>query len=257
MRPNRMIETLRRDEPVFGPMIMDLSGPGLPQIVANAGADFIVYDMEAGCLDMGTIKTQLALVRGTGLAPIVNTAWHDYAMISRPLDSGAMGLMVPVVQTEAEAREIVRIARYTPRGGRGVAFGIAHDDYSMAPIAERMRLADERTLILPKIETAAGVANVEAIMDVDGIDAAYIGHMDLSVSLGVPGDYTHPTFVAAVDRIIAVCRQRGKHVSCMAASPDAARVWLAKGVRIILYATDVMLLGSALRAGIDAARGRF
>lgn len=256
MRPNRMIEKLKRDEPVFGPMIMDLSGPGLAQIVANAGADFIVYDMEAGCLDMATIKTQLALVRGTGLAPIVNTSWHDYAMVARPLDSGAMGLMIPVVQTAAEAKEIVRIGRYTPRGGRGVAFGIAHDDYAMTPIAERMRLADERTLLLPKIETATGVENIEAIMSVDGIDAAYVGHMDLSVSLGVPGDYAHPKFVAAVDRIIAACRQRGKHVSCMAATPDAARAWMAKGVRIVLYATDVMLLGGALRAGIEASRGQ-
>ncbi|MFO0294029.1 MAG: HpcH/HpaI aldolase family protein [Rhodospirillales bacterium] len=256
MRANVMIDKLRRDEPVFGPMIMDLSGPGLPQIVANAGADFIVYDMEAGCLDMATIKTQLALVRGTGLAPIVNTAWHDYAMLARPLDSGAMGLMVPVVQTPDEAREIVRISRYTPRGGRGVAFGIAHDDYSMAPIAERMRLADARTIIMPKIETALGVENIEAIMAVDGIDAAYVGHMDLSVSLGIPGDYMHPKFAAAVDRIIDACRTRGKHVSCMAANPEAARVWIAKGVRIILYGTDVILLGGALRSGIEASRGK-
>lgn len=256
MRPNRMIEKLRRDEPVFGPMIMDLTGPGLAQIIANAGADFVVYDMEAGCLDMATIKNQLALVRGTGLAPIVNTAWHDYAMLARPLDSGAMGLMIPVVQTAAEAREIVRICRYTPRGGRGVAFGIAHDDYGMAPIAARMRLADERTLLMPKIETALGVENIEAIMDVDGIDAAYVGHMDLSVSLGVPGDYADPGFVAAVDRIIAACRRRGKHVSCMATSPEAAKAWMAKGVRIILYATDVMLLGGALRDGIAAARAQ-
>jgi 2-keto-3-deoxy-L-rhamnonate aldolase RhmA len=254
MRPNLMIEKLRRDEPVFGPMIMDLCGPGLPQIVANAGADLIVYDMEAGCLDMATIKTQLALVRGTGLAPIVNTSWHDYAMLARPLDSGAMGLMIPVVQTVAEAKEIVRICRYAPRGGRGVAFGIAHDDYSTGPIAERMRLADERTIIMPKIETALGVENIDAIMSVDGVDAVYVGHMDLSVSLGVPGDYAHPKFVAAVDRIIASCRQRGKHVSCMATTPEAARAWIAKGVRIILYATEVILLGGALRAGIEAAR---
>ena len=254
MRPNGMIEKLRRDEPVFGPMIMDLAGPGLPQIVANAGADFIVYDMEAGCLDMATVKNQLALVRGTGLAPLVNTSWHDYAMLARPLDSGAMGLMIPVVQTAAEAKEIVRICRYTPRGGRGVAFGIAHDDYSMAPIAERMRLADERTIIMPKIETALGVENIDEIMSVDGIDAAYVGHMDLSVSLGIPGDYLHPKFAAAVDRIITACRDRGKHVSCMAATPDAAKVWIARGVRVILYGTDVILLGASLRAGIEAAR---
>jgi 2-dehydro-3-deoxyglucarate aldolase/4-hydroxy-2-oxoheptanedioate aldolase len=109
---------------------------------------------------------------------------------------------------------------------------------------------------MPKIETTLGVENVEAIMSVDGIDAAYVGHMDLSVSLGVPGDYAHPKFVAAVDRIVAACRQRGKHVSCMATTPEAAQAWIAKGVRIILYATEVILLGGALRAGIEAARGK-
>ena len=82
------------------------------------------------------------------------------------------------------------------------------------------------------------------------------GHMDLSVSLGIPGDYMHPRFAAAVDRIIDACRTRGKHVSCMAANPEAARVWIAKGVRIILYGTDVILLGGALRAGIEASRGQ-
>ena len=96
MRPNRMIEKLAAGQPVFGPMVMDLAGPGLPQIVANAGADFVVYDMEAGCLDMATVKTQLALARGTGLAPLVNSSWHDYAMLARPLDSGAMAVIDPL-----------------------------------------------------------------------------------------------------------------------------------------------------------------
>jgi 2-dehydro-3-deoxyglucarate aldolase/4-hydroxy-2-oxoheptanedioate aldolase len=107
---------------------------------------------------------------------------------------------------------------------------------------------------MPKIETALGVENIDEIMSVDGIDAAYVGHMDLSVSLGIPGDYLHPKFAAAVDRIITACRDRGKHVSCMAATPDAAKVWIARGVRIILYGTDVILLGASLRAGIEAAR---
>ena len=255
MRPNPLIEKLARDEPVFGPMILDLTGPGLPQIVANAGADFIVYDMEAGCLDIGLVKTQIALTRGLGLAPIVNVASHEYAMLSRPLDCGAMGVMVPVVQTRSEAEALVRVTRYRPRGRRGVAFGIAHDDYAGGAIDEGMAQADARTLIVPKIETATGVENIDAIIGVDGIDAAFVGHMDLSVSLGVPGLYDHPRFVAAVDEVIVACRRRRKHGACLVTSPEAARAWIAKGFRIVLYSTDVILLGGALRAGIDAARG--
>jgi 2-keto-3-deoxy-L-rhamnonate aldolase RhmA len=250
-----MLVKLARGEPVFGPMILDLSGPGLPQIVANAGADFVVYDMEAGCLDIGQIKNQIAMTRGLGIAPIVNVASHEYAMLSRPLDSGAMGLMVPVVQTRAEAEALVRVTRYPPRGARGVAFGIAHDDYTGASIAERMALADARTLIIPKIENTAGVESIDAILGVDGIDVAFVGHMDLSVSLGVPGDYAHPRFVAAVDKVIASCKRHGKHGACLVTSPEAARAWIAKGFRIVLYSTDVILLGGALRAGIVAARG--
>lgn len=255
MRANPLIEKLARDEPVFGPMIMDLCGPGLPQIVANAGADLIVYDMEAGCLDMGTVRTQLALCRGIGLAPLVNVASHEYAMLSRALDSGAMGLMIPVVQSEAEARALVRVTRYPPRGGRGVAFGIAHDDFSSGDIDTRMRLADARTLIMPKIESEAGIAAIDEILEIDGVDVAFLGHMDLSVSLGVPGRYDHPRFVAAVERVIAACRARGKHGACLVSDPDTARLWLKRGFRIVLYATDVMLLGGALKSGLAAIRG--
>jgi 2-keto-3-deoxy-L-rhamnonate aldolase RhmA len=148
----------------------------------------------------------------------------------------------------------VRVTRYPPRGNRGVAFGIAQDDYTGAAIGERMVLADARTLIIPKIETVAGIDNIDAILAVDGIDVAFVGHMDLSVSLGVPGDYGHPSFVAAVDKVIAACKRHRKHGACLVATPEAARAWIAKGFRIILYSTDVILLGGGLKAGIDAVR---
>ena len=77
MRPNPVKEKLARGEAVFGPMVMELTGPGLPQVLANAGADFVVYDMEAGCLDLAAVKTQAALARGLGIVPLVNVPWHD------------------------------------------------------------------------------------------------------------------------------------------------------------------------------------
>jgi 2-dehydro-3-deoxyglucarate aldolase/4-hydroxy-2-oxoheptanedioate aldolase len=166
-----------------------------------------------------------------------------------------MGLLVPVVQTRAEAEAIARIAHYPPAGVRGVAFGVAHDDYSSGALGERIQAADARTMVLVKIETAKGVENVDEILAVPGIDAAFVGHMDLSVSLGAPGAYDHPRFLAAVDRVIAACRRHGKTGACLVTAPEAARAWMEKGFRLVIYSTDVILLGSAFRAGVEAARG--
>ena len=255
MRPNPLREKLARGEAVFGPMIMEFSSPGLPQIMQAAGADFVVYDQEAGCLDLATVKLQIALTRGLGIAPLVNVPWNDYQALVQPLDCGAMGLMVPLVQTAAEAEAMSRITHYPPDGVRGAAFGIAHDDYAGTDLAESIRFADARNLIIAKIETVRGVENIEAIMAVPGIDIAFVGHMDLSVSLGQPGDYGTPQFEAAMDRVIAACRANGKHGGCLITSPEAARRWLARGYRFIIYSNDIILFSAALKNGIDAVRG--
>ena len=252
MRDNPLRAKLARDEPVFGPMVMEFASPGLPQILAAAGADFVVYDQEAGCLDLATIKHQIALTRGLPIVPLVNVAWHDYPRLVQPLDCGAMGIMVPLVQSRAEAEAIARVTHYPPAGARGAAFGIAHDDYAGAGLPDAIRVADARNLIMAKIETMTGVEEIEAIMSVPGIDLAFLGHMDLSVSLGTPGRYDTPAFEAAVDRVIAACKESGKHGACLVTSPEAARRCIAKGFRFIIYSTDVMLLGSALRDGLEA-----
>ena len=254
MRGNPLRPRLQNDEPLFGPLILELASPGLPQMFAAAGADFIMYDQEAGCLDDATIKTQIALTRGLGIVPMVNTAWHDYHLLARPLDCGAMGLLVPVVQTRAEAEAIARITHYPPNGVRGAAFGIAHDDYAGTNLDEAIHLADERTLIAVKIETAKGVENVEEIISVPGIDIAFVGHMDLSVSLGMPGRYDTPRFLECVDKVIAAARQHGKTGACLVTTQDDARQWMAKGYRFIIFSTDVILLTSAFRAGIEGLR---
>jgi 2-keto-3-deoxy-L-rhamnonate aldolase RhmA len=254
MRSNPVREKLARGEAVFGPMVMEFASPGVAQIFAGAGADFIVYDQEAGCLDTAAIKMQMALTRGLSIAPMVNVPWHDYELLVRPLDCGAMGLMVPVVQTRAEAEAIARITHYPPAGIRGAAFGIMHDDYAGTNIEQAIRDADARNLILAKIETVKGVENIDEIISVAGIDIAFLGHMDLSVSLGEPGRYDTPRFQAAVDRVIAACKRHGKQGACLVTTPDAARQWMAKGYRFIIYATDVILIASAFRSGIEAIK---
>src|SRR6185295_11575827 len=98
----------------------------------------------AGCLDLAAVKNQIALTRGLPIVPLVNVPWHDYHLLVQPLDCGAMGLMVPVVETAAQAEAIARITHYPPKGVRGAAFGIAHDDYLGVDLPRAIPAADAR-----------------------------------------------------------------------------------------------------------------
>ncbi|MGH6922524.1 MAG: HpcH/HpaI aldolase family protein [Propylenella sp.] len=254
MIANNVKRKLAAGDTVFGPMILDLTGPGLPAMMRNAGADFVMYDMEAGCLGLPDVKMQAALCRGLGVAPMVNTASDAFTDLTQPLDAGALGLMVPLVESAAQAHKVVEATRYPPAGRRGVAFGIAHDDYQIGDMAAKANEVNHRTLVVAKIETAAGVAVSDDILAVDGIDVAFIGHMDLSVSLGIPGGFDQPRFSEAVKQVATACREHGKALGCLVGSPIAARRWMDRGARFIIYSTDVALITGALSSALAGLR---
>ncbi len=116
----------------------------------------------------------------------------EYHFVARALDAGALGVMVPLVDTAEQAQRIVSFTRYPPEGRRGAAFGFAHDDYQGGEVAEKMRAIHERTLVICMIETRAGLENVEAIAAVAGVDVLWLGHFDLTNFLGIPGQFRSP-----------------------------------------------------------------
>jgi 2-keto-3-deoxy-L-rhamnonate aldolase RhmA len=146
-----------------------------------------------------------------------------YHLIAPALDSGAMGIMAPMVETAAQAKQIASWCRYRPDEVRGVAFGMPHDDYRGGDVVQKLREANERTLVIALIETAAGIANAEAIMAVDGIDIGWLGHFDLTNSMGIPGQFDHPDFLTAVDRLVAACRVHGKPAGVLAGSVESPK----------------------------------
>ena len=122
----------------------------------------------------------------------------------------AMGIMVPMVETPEQARQIASWCRYPPTGVRGSAFGMAHDDYAAGDVVAKMRIANERTLVIALVETARGIENIDAIMAVDGIDIGWLGHFDLTASMGIPGQFEHPDFLRAVEALVAACRAQSQ-----------------------------------------------
>ena len=254
MRGNPMKARLAAGGSAYGAMVFEFMAPGLPQICSNAGAEFILYDMEHTGLTLETLKTQFALCRGLPVVPMVRVPRGEYHFIARALDVGAFGVMVPMVGTAAEAAHVVACTRYPPEGRRGAAFGFAHDDFEGGDVVAKMVAIHERTLVIAQIETAEGLANVEAIAATPGVDVLWIGHFDLTNFMGIPGQFRHPDYLAALRRIVAACAAHGKTPAFLVADDDWAREYKAMGFRLIAYGVDQALLGNALRHGLDVLR---
>ena len=237
-------------------MTFEFFTSGYPAICREAGAEFILYDMEHSGVGFETVKAQFAFCRGLDLVPFVRVPSGDYHFIARALDIGAMGIMVPMVETAEQAKAIVDCTRYPPSGRRGAAFNVAaHDDYSGGAETDKIARANARTMVIALVETARGIENVDAIAAVDGVDVVWLGHYDLTNFMGIPGEFDNPRFHAAVDRLVAACRKHGKTPGFLAGNEKWACDFRAKGFRMIAYGVDAMLMQSALADGIKLLRG--
>jgi 2-keto-3-deoxy-L-rhamnonate aldolase RhmA len=254
IRDNPVKAALATGKRAYGAMVFEFFSPGLPQICRNAGAEFVLFDMEHTGLGFETLKTQIALCRGLDIVPMVRVPRGEYHFIARALDVGAMGVMVPMVGSAAEAAHIVSCTRYPPLGRRGAAFAFAHDDYQEGDVRGKIEALHARTMVIPQIETAEGLANVEAIAAIAGVDALWLGHFDLTNFLGIPGGFQEPRYLAAVDRIVAACEQQGKAAAFIATDETWAREYASKGFRLFAFGLDQLLLQTALRRGLDVLR---
>ena len=255
MRENPVKQRLAEGGHAFGAMVFEFFSPGVSQIVRAAGAEFVLFDMEHSGLGIETVKMQLALCRGLGIVPGVRVPTGQYHFIARCLDAGAMSIMVPMVESAAQAREIVSYTRYPSGGGvRGAAFGVAHDDYEAGPVADKIAGAHARTQVLALIETARGLEAADEIAAVDGIDVLWLGHFDLTSFMGIPGQFEHPRYREAVRAIVDAAERHGKAAGFMASDETWARDYIGYGFRMMAYGIDCFLYQRALAQGLGAMR---
>jgi 2-keto-3-deoxy-L-rhamnonate aldolase RhmA len=254
VRENAVKKSLASGGKAFGSMVFEFFTPGMPRLLANAGAEFALYCMEHTGAGFETLKPQFSLCRALGVVPLVRVPGTEYDLIARALDCGALGVMVPLVDDAEQARFIVSCTRYPPEGRRGAAFGFAHDDYQGGDVADKMGMIHARTLVIAMIETARGLQNVEAIAAVPGIDVLWLGHFDLTNFLAIPGNFSHPRYREAVKRIVAAAEQNGKAAGYMAADEALGREYLGHGFRMIATGTDQGMLQAAIERNIGAWR---
>ncbi len=255
MQTNPVKQKLAAGASAFGSMIFEFFTPGMPRLLKNAGAESAMYCMEHTGASYETLKPQFALCRALGVAPLVRVPGTEYDFIARALDCGALGVMVPLVDTAEQAKFIVSCTRYPPAGGRrGAAFGFAHDDFEGGDVVAKMKAIHERTLVIAMIETRSGLENVDAIAAVPGVDVLWLGHFDLSNFLGIPGDFANPVFQDAIRRISGAAKKHGKAAGYMAASAALGKEYLGHGFRMIATGTDQGMLQEATRAMLEGMR---
>jgi 2-keto-3-deoxy-L-rhamnonate aldolase RhmA len=244
---NHFKRKLRDGEAVFGQIVLELFTPGIGPMLDACGMDFVIYDMEHGRCDIGLVAEMMASCRGAQIVPMVRVPDVEAAPLSRVLDLGARGVMVPRIETRAQMERAVAELKYAPQGKRGVALGIAHDGYR-AGGPSFFEEANEDSTVIALIETAKAFENLDAIVSVPGLDVAWVGHFDLTVSMGIPAQFEHPRFLEAMASLVDACRRHNVHAGFMPPTPAAAAHWIQQGFRAISLGSDVGVFMSAVKA---------
>lgn len=238
----------------IGHFIVEFATPGIGQILKGAGCDFALFDTEHSGFSFETIKSVLRYMQAADLPTIVRVPSMEYNHIARAADMGAEGVMVPMISTAEQAKEVLNSLKYYPVGGRGVALGIAHDRYTQGPTMDKLVAANKRTTMFAQIETAEGVENAYEIAAIDGVDCLWIGHFDLSSSLGIPGDFEHKLFKDAVKTVTKACEKHKKALGRLVPTVEEGIKLNRAGHDLICYSGDVWALQQVVGEGVAAIR---
>ena len=223
------------------------------EVMANTGLDSLTIDMQHAAVDYGTLVPMLQAISTTDTVPVVRVPWNDPGIIMRVLDAGCYAVICPMVDTREQAEAFVGACRYPPNGYRSygpyraVLYG--GEDYA--------EYADETVVTIAMIETREALENLDGIMDVEGLDAVFVGPSDLGQSLGYgPGpDRKEPEVVEAIDRVLAAAQDRGLAAGTFAGSTEHASRMIEKGFRFINVSTDVRLMAGATAEIVAQLKG--
>ena len=250
MKPNRLQQALAAHGSAVGTMIMEFGTRGVAKILASTPVDFVMIDMEHTGFDTAHVADLCAWFKATDIAPFVRIPQNFYHFCARTLDAGALGIMVANVENAEQAKAIVDACKYAPMGKRGIALGTAHSDYLVPDPVGYFARANENTTVITMIESPSGLANLEAIAATPGVDVLWVGHYDLSSAMGIPGEFQHPDFLAALAAVVAAAARHGKVAAIQPGNSAQAKQWHDIGFRILSWSVDLAVYRNAVNAGV-------
>lgn len=254
MRPNPVKRQLATGGTSVGIFICEFDTTGIMRILDAAGAEFVIFDLEHTGWGPESVRSFMSTAREASAWPLVRVQRPLYHLITGALDAGAMGVMSPMVETAAEAQLLVDATKYPPVGRRG--FGAVYPDQFADGPSGWMKSSNDETLVIAQIESVKGLENAEAIVSTEGVDVVWLGQYDLTTSMGIPGEFEHPRFLAAADELLDLCRRYDRPLGIMVTSSDQVAEAVAKGFRVIAFG-DIWVFEQALNTSIAEARQLF
>lgn len=232
---------------------MQIGHPAGAEVLARAGFDWVCVDLEHGIIDLESTGNIFRALNGFDCVPVARLPLNDPIWIHRVLDAGARGLIIPMVKTAAEAEAAVREAKYPPRGGRG--FGYSRANLYGADFSAYIASANEEIAMVMQIEHKDAIANMDAILQVEGVDGVFIGPLDLSGSMGITGQLDHPQMAAALETYRSACRAQKKSAGLHIIRPDdkSVRRALDEGYTMLALGLDNVFMEQGARASLKAA----
>ena len=249
MLTNHFKRALQEKRPQIG-LWLGLCSSYSAELLAGAGFDWLLIDGEHAPNNVQTVLGQLQAVAPYQSRPVVRPPWNDAVIIKQLLDVGAQTLLIPMIQNAEQARDAVRATRYPPHGVRGVGSALARASrWNRVP--DYLQQADEQMCVLVQIETREAVKNLDAILQVEGVDGVFIGPADLSADMGFAGNPQHPEVQRTIDDAIARIRAAGKAPGILMANKALAQRYLEAGALFVAVGVDTTLLARAAEALAD------
>ncbi|SRR5579862_1751891 len=254
MKTNKAKADLKAGKCVYGTSLVECLDGEFAVMLAAAGFDLFFVDTEHTITDYREIQSICRAARGAGIVPMVRVTQNVPFLITRALDCGAMGIVVPRVNSPAEARAAVEMMKYTPAGRRGFGMRGIINDYKPASLADELATSNSETLAILQMESTEAIASVEEIARTPGLDVLFVGPYDLSISMGIGEQFKHPDFWKAIDRVIAATNAAG--IAAGVQTPDIGLLHECRrrGMRFLLYSSDVGVLFDGYRQGLAAAK---
>ena len=252
MHINKVKQALKRGEAQFGCSVLQLRSQDSIRAIAAAGLDWVFLDSEHGAFDLETLHDLMRVAVPAGLCPIVRVADLQYQLIARALDSGAQGVLLPRVESPDLLAQAVSWTRFPPMGVRGYGLGGPHLGYERITIGDAVAHFNEHVMVVLQIETRLALQRLDELLAVPNIDAVLVGPADLSVALGVPGQFDHPEFIAAVELVRDRCHAHGIAPGMHMRSVDMARFWIPRGLRFVSCNNDIGMLFERVTETVSA-----
>lgn len=242
---------LKKGEHVLGTMVNLFDNPEIAKIIKVCGFDYFIIDCEHGCFNYNAVANILAMAREVGICGMVRIPEVRREVILKYMEMGAGGLMLPNAESIEQAEKLVEYSKYYPLGNRGVsllrpATGFEKVDNA----ASYMDKVNKETVLIVQVESPTAVENIDKLLAIEGIDAAFIGPNDLTQSMGILGQYEHVDYIAAVDHVIEMAKQTQKFSGIQTMSASGLVPWISKGMTLNMWGSEVVIMMNAAKEGL-------